>query len=104
ALQSNELFGRSLEAISLSTGPAIFDFQITALGPPQFLKALFESRGFGLTLGIARGKSHQHANTPHPVNLLRACRKRPRDHRAAKQANELPTPHLPPLWLGPAIL
>jgi len=37
---------------------------------------------------------HQHADTPHPIRLLRARRERPRRSRAAEQRDEL----APPPW------
>jgi hypothetical protein len=35
----------------------------------------------------------EHADTPHPLALLRARRERPRGGRAAEQRDELATPH-----------
>jgi hypothetical protein len=37
---------------------------------------------------IIRGRGHEHADAPHPLGLLRACRKRP-CRRAAEQRDEL---------------
>jgi hypothetical protein len=35
------------------------------------------------------GMEHQHADTPHPIRLLRARRERPRHSRAAQKRDEL---------------
>jgi hypothetical protein len=35
------------------------------------------------------GMEHQHADTPHPIRLLRARRERPRHCRAAQKRDEL---------------
>jgi hypothetical protein len=42
-----------------------------------------------LSFRIARGPSHEDADAPHPLALLRVCRERPRNRRAAQQRNEL---------------
>jgi hypothetical protein len=46
---------------------------------------------------FALSNRHQHANAPHPIELLRARRERPRDSRAAEQRDRSPRrrPSLP---------
>jgi hypothetical protein len=44
-------------------------------------------------LRIARVKCRQHADAPHPIALLRACRERPRRRRAAEKRYELAPLH-----------
>jgi hypothetical protein len=43
---------------------------------------------------IALRKTHQHADQPYPVGLLRVRGERPR-RRAAKKSDELASPHSP---------
>jgi hypothetical protein len=43
---------------------------------PNCRQALQEGRHAGLTFRIIRGRGHQHADTPHPLALLRAPRER----------------------------
>jgi hypothetical protein len=50
-------------------------------------------------------RSNQHADTPHPLGLLRARRERPRDRRAAEQRDELAASYVEheatsPPWTG----
>jgi hypothetical protein len=40
-------------------------------------------------LWIVRRQVHEHADTPHPVRMLRARRKRPAYRRAAEKRDEL---------------
>jgi hypothetical protein len=44
--------------------------------------------------GHALGIPHQHADPPHPLGLLRACRERPSSRRAAEQHDELASSHV----------
>jgi hypothetical protein len=54
------------------------------------LQPLFERGNAGLPLRIALGKRQQHADPPHALALLRACRERPhRRRRAADERDEL---------------
>src|SRR6266478_4362101 len=48
--------------------------QIGAIGPTQYCKLLRECKKLGLPLRIACVRAPQHAETPHPVGLLRARR------------------------------
>src|SRR5262249_6039338 len=53
---------------------------------------LLEPRNIALSCGMAFGQANEHANAPHPLALLRACRERPRGC-AAEQRDELAPLH-----------
>ena len=48
------------------------------MDPTQFLQRLQERPDPGLIFRIVRGCGQEHADTPHPLGLLRARRERPR--------------------------
>jgi hypothetical protein len=52
-----------------------------------------ESREARLPFRIIGGEVHQHADAPYPLRLLRPRRERPQRRRAAKQRDELASPH-----------
>jgi len=54
---------------------------------------LHERRDDGRCFPIVRGSEHEHADAPHPLALLRACRERPRNG-AAEQRDELAAFHV----------
>jgi hypothetical protein len=64
-------------------------FEVAAVYPAKFLKALFQGCGFGQTSRVICRKTHQNANTPHLFPLLCARRERPRRCRAANKRDEL---------------
>jgi hypothetical protein len=81
--------------------PANFHAHVLTVGPAQLLQPLQERRHASLSFGIVRGYAHQYANAPHSIGLLRARRERPRNCRAAEQADEIApfrstTLHSPP--------
>src|SRR5262249_19075922 len=53
---------------------------------PEWRKQCFHGR-------IVLGKTHQHADAPHPLALLRARRKRPCRRRAAEERDERAASH-----------
>jgi len=55
------------------------------------LQALHERRDAGLPFRIVRGSTHEHADAPHPLKLLRTRRQRPRNRSAADERDERPT-------------
>ena len=64
----------------------------SADSPAQLLQRLLKSGE--ARLSSARGRRiHQHADAPHPLRLLRACRKRPIRRAAEGCDDELPSPH-----------
>ena len=87
-LQRDEFLGEPLHRLR-GGRPASVDPDVAALRPPQLLESHPECGHEGLYFRVALGKPHQHANTLHPVGLLRARRQRPR-RRAAEQRDELP--------------
>src|SRR5262249_5195736 len=65
---------------------------VAAIGPTQLHKRLSEPRKASLRHGLILIKRHEHADAPHAVALLRACRERPR-RRAAEERDRLATIH-----------
>src|SRR5215510_3169260 len=76
----------------ISGAPALIDLDIAALGPPQLSKHLPKRRETDLRIRIALFASHQHADAPHRLALLRARRERP-SCRAADERDELAAFH-----------
>src|SRR5262245_54731788 len=70
---------------------AIVNANIASLRPSKPFECLPEYRVVRLDMWIV-GLALQHADTPHPLALLRARRERPRS-RAAKQRDELAAFH-----------
>ena len=66
-------------AIAVSTarppGPASVDPDVAALRPPELLESVPERGDEGLPLRVALGIRHQHADVPHPLQVLRALRR-----------------------------
>src|ERR1700736_6795111 len=75
--------------IRISTAPAKFNPEIAAFRPAQLRERSPESRDLRLSSRIALQKAHLNTDQPHPVRLLRACRKRPSRCGASKQRDEL---------------
>jgi hypothetical protein len=96
--RERDQFGRCANAVSIGRGPADVEAHVAVLAPTQLRQPLLERVHAGLIFRIARAGSHQHADAPHPIALLRASRKRPR-RCAAKERDEIAPPHLRP---GPA--
>ena len=89
-LQGGEFLRESLHRLEVcGYRPASVDLDVATLCPPELPETLPERRDLGLRVGVAFSISHQHTNPPHPFALLRACRERPRDRRAAEQRDEL---------------
>jgi hypothetical protein len=61
------------------------------LSPTQRLQALPKGRHARLSFWIILRIVHEHRDPPHPLGLLRACRKRPRSRSATQAANEIST-------------
>jgi hypothetical protein len=81
--ERNEFRRVSADTIGITSAPAGVDPHVAPHDPTQLLKALAERRYAGLCFRIVR--SHEHADAPHPIELLRARTERPGDRRAAKQ-------------------
>ena len=63
-------------ALGIAGAPANIDPHVAAIGPAQFLQALQECCEARLSFLIVRGHAHEHADAPHALALLRACRQR----------------------------
>src|SRR6516165_4597029 len=80
--QFRRVFARVFDS---ACGPAIISPHVAAIDPAQLLQALLERLSLGLSYRIVSGPAHDHANPPHPLRLLRACRERPRDCTTEKR-------------------
>src|SRR6516165_6687158 len=76
----------------IGCGKAVINPHIVAVGPAQLLQPLLECRKAYLVFLIAHTRGREHADTPHPLALLRTRRKQP-PHRAAEQHDELAPLH-----------
>ena len=77
----------------IGSGPADIDLQVAADRPAQQRQPLQERSDAGLIWRIVRGCGQEHADTPHPLGLLRSRHQRPRRRRAAEQRDELAAFH-----------
>ena len=59
-------------SIEIRAGPAKFDADTASFRPPQFRERTSERRDHRPRNRIALGETHQHADTPYPIWLLRA--------------------------------
>ena len=89
----HQLGGIALEALFIAARPTIFERNVAALRPPQFLQLHLECREPSLRLGISLSKRRQDADAAHPL-LLRARRERPR-HCGAYERDERAAFHCP---------
>src|SRR6516225_5588325 len=71
--------------------PTSVDPQIATVHPAQFTQLIHKRCELRLGFRI----THQHADPPHPLGLLRTRRDRPR-RSAAESTDEIATPHGPP--------
>src|SRR5262249_3399245 len=81
------LFGELARMRYIAPAPAIDELDIAALCPTQGLQSLPENRHPCLSFKIV-GDSHQYANSPHSIRLLRTCSQRP-GRRGAQKDHEL---------------
>jgi len=82
--------------------PALLDVDIASFDPPEILQAPAKGGHAELAFRVILCQpSNQHADATHPVDLLPACRERPRSGRAAEQRDELAASHV---GHGPFIL
>src|SRR5262249_49563727 len=67
-------------AFGVLAGETVIEPNVTAFNPTEFMQALPEGRQILLHLRVTIiGEWYQHANTPYPPRLLRACRQWPCD-------------------------
>src|SRR5262249_11375333 len=79
--------------IKIASAPAVFDADVLADGPTQFLQALQKRRVTALRICVVRGQVHKYTNLPHSAGWLCPSRERPRCRRAAEQRDELAARH-----------
>src|SRR5262249_9548429 len=84
------MFAKVLE---IAGRKAIINSHIVAVGPAQLLQSLLECREAYLVVLIVPIHAREHADAPHALALLRACRQRPCRRRAAEQRYELAPSH-----------
>src|SRR5712691_5583520 len=99
--QTNQLRRVDAGELGIARVPANVDAEILAFDPSQLTQPLHQCRHIRLRCLPGSGPVHQYADAPHPGRLLRARRKRPCHRRAAKQRDELPTPHVEHGGLSP---
>jgi hypothetical protein len=87
-LQADQLPRECSYPNGVITAPMKVDPQVAAIGPLQLRKRLRERGEATLPLGIVFVIPHEHADAPHAVALLRACRERP-SRRAAEERDEI---------------
>src|SRR5262249_8297887 len=75
----------------VTAGPAIVDAHVAAFYPSQSVKPLLQRFDPSLSVYVI-SDTHEHADTAHPLALLRARRERPR-RRAAEQRDERAPPN-----------
>src|SRR5262249_39818257 len=68
--------------------PTIVDPHVAARTPPCFLQPLCERGNTSVPFRIISSQIDDHADAPHALALLRACRTRPSYCRAAEQRDE----------------
>src|SRR5262249_35817051 len=80
-------------ALRLAVREPIVDVDIATLRPSTFFESLPERCDPRLGYRIVLGEIHQHADPPHPLWLLRARGKRPRDRSATHYFDEITPSH-----------
>jgi len=83
-------FRRVLPRLDVACCPAGLDLHIVTASPTQLLEALPKCGDASLPFRIIRGESHEHADAPHLLGLLRAGRERPRRCCAAECGQQFP--------------
>jgi hypothetical protein len=71
--------------IGIACEPTIVNAHVAADGPAEFGEPLRKRPDAGRCLRIVCGHTHEHADAPHPLGLLRPRRERPRSRRAAER-------------------
>src|SRR5262249_43018421 len=89
----DQLSCKGASLVGIAASPTIVDLDIASFNPTQVLEASQQRCDIGLGLRITLGVSHEHADAPHPLSLLRARRERPYRSRAAEQRDELAPSH-----------
>ena len=80
-----------LRLIGAGRRKTVIDADIAALCPAEVLEPLAKCREAGVGLRVVLGIADEHADPPQLARLLRSHHERPHGHRAAEQADELPS-------------
>jgi hypothetical protein len=75
-------------ALGIARAPADVDANVATVGPAQLRQRLCERQYAPLRCRIIRRETHEQADAPHALALLRTRRERPRGRRAAEQRDE----------------
>src|SRR5262249_57982751 len=75
-LHGQQFTGKAPISFGIACSPAFLDLQIAAGLPAEFVEPLAKRAYPSLRFGVT-ANSDQHADPPHPLALLRACRERP---------------------------
>src|SRR5262249_54994048 len=67
----DQLSCKGASLVGIAAGPTIVDLDIASFDPAQALQAVRQRSDIGLSLRIALGVSHEDADAPHPLGLLR---------------------------------
>src|SRR5262249_22836998 len=85
----DQLFCKGLSLVGITASPTIVDPDIASSDPAQVWEALQQRCDIALSWRIPLGVSHEHADAPHPLGLLRPPRERPCSRRTAEQCDEV---------------
>src|SRR5215831_14007334 len=88
--ERDQFRGKCAIALGVTCAPADVDADVATLRPPQLLQPLQKRRETDLPCRIVRRDTHQHANAPHPLALLRPRRERPRRSATEKRDEVAP--------------
>jgi hypothetical protein len=77
------------EAVEIARAPAVFDAHVAADVPAAFLQPLRERGDPRQRIRIVRASTHEHADPPHALALLRARGKRPSRRSTAEERDEI---------------
>jgi hypothetical protein len=92
--EGNQFRSVAANALGAARTPADVNADVATLGPAQLRQSLCERQEAGLPCRIVRRITHEHADAPYSLGLLRTRRKRPRNRCAAEQRDEVAAPQL----------
>ena len=83
----DQFLGTLMKKIGLASCPALINPHVAAVSPAELLESLSKRRDTDRRFRVVCGKMHKHADSPHPLALLRPRSERPRGGRAAQKAD-----------------
>src|SRR5258707_12973681 len=92
----DEFSSESGQSIELPLGIPKFKCNIPAGCPPSLLKRRLQRGDASLRLRVTLDVRQEYPYSPHPVEPLRPCRKRPRNNRSPKCRDEQAPLHVSP--------